>query len=131
MRAAAFSGGRAGGPELGQVEVDSGTSSDEAGVAAIGSGGVTYALPEKEVANAEEALALAPEGSSEAEPLATVGRSRPTRDRREGALTMHRTRRTVHRASCRFVRRMADAAKMTLLSVPAASWQRCRFCCPP
>ena len=126
LRAAAVPAG----PEPDQVEVDSDTSSEEADVAVGGEGGVTYILPEEEVANAEVSLALALEGSADAEPREAEGRSRPMRDQSEGALVMHRTRRTVHRANCRFVRRMSDAAVVPLLSVPAANWQRCRFCRP-
>ena len=127
LRAAA---GNPAAPSLDTMEVDSGEPSDEGGVAIGGPAGVTFVPPEEEVANAENALALAPAGSADAEPPAAAGGSRPQRDQSEGALVMHRTRRTVHRASCKFARRMCGAARVDLTSEPAAGWLRCRFCCP-
>ena len=113
------------------VSVDSEASSDEADVAVGGIAGITFVPPDAEVANAEEALAWTPEGSADAEPGAPARASRPMLDQRLPALVMHRTRRTLHRANCKFARRMADAARVDLAAAPAAEWPRCRFCCPP
>ena len=112
------------------MTVDSGVSSVELDVAVAGGGSVDPRPPEAEVALAEEALALTAEGAADAEPGATVRGARPMRGDGSTALVMHATRRTVHRASCKFVRRMAPGARVSLVAFPAADWPRCQFCRP-
>ena len=124
--------GRPAAPSLDTVEFESDSSSEEADIAVGGPAGVTFIPPEEEVANAENALDLTTEGAADAEPPDAAARgSRPMRDQSDATLVMHRTRRTVHRSTCRFARRAGAASMVSLLAEPAADWQRCRFCCPP
>ena len=112
------------------VSVESEASSDDLGVAVAAGGLVDPRPPELEVAMAEEALALTTEGAADAEPGAVARGARPMRDGGSQALVMHATRRTVHRANCKFVRRMVPGARVFLAAAPAAEWRRCQFCRP-
>ena len=59
-----------------EVEVDSGEPSEEGDAAVAGETGISFVPPEEEIANAECALAVTPEGAADAEPQAAAGGSR-------------------------------------------------------
>ena len=103
-------------------------SSGEEDVAVAGGGCIGPRPPELEVAMAEEALALTAAGADDAEPGAAARVGRSMRGLSCTALVMHRTRCTVHRADCKFARRMGRGARVALTAPPVANWQRCRFC---
>ena len=110
--------------------VTSEDSSGEEDVAVAADGVVDCRPPELDVAMAGEALALTAADAEDAEPGAAVRTGRAMRDLSCEALVMHRTRRTVHRADCKFARRAGRGAMVALLALPAAGWHRCRFCRP-